>query len=124
MYDGWFPVVASERNCGGTDPTMAGGMVRVTIGVSKICSLMSGCPRLVVKLKKGGAMASVAVAPMRDSQPLVVERNSGGMGKTLIIELEDVLDSIEVRGHVRFETLRAATRTSRPFPLTGTPGGV
>jgi hypothetical protein len=93
-------------------------------GVSKICSVISGCPRLVVKLKRGGAMASVAVAPRRESQPLVVERNNGGMGKTLIIELEDVVRSIEVNGHVLFETVRAAKRTSHPFALTGTPGGV
>ena len=98
-------------------------MALLVTGVSKIASLMSGCPRLVVKLKNGGAMASVAVAPMRDSQ-LVVERNNGGMGKILIIELEDVLRSIEVSGHVLFETLRATKRTSRSFPLTGTPGGV
>ena len=68
-------------------------------------------------------MASVAVAPRRDSQ-LVVERNNGGMGKILIIELEDVVRSIKVNGHVLFETVRAAKRTSCPFAFTGTPGGV
>ncbi len=68
-------------------------------------------------------MASVAVAPRRDSQ-LVVERNNGGMGKILIIELEDVVRSIKVNGHVLFETLGTAKRTSRPFSLSGTPGGV
>jgi hypothetical protein len=121
--NGWFPI-ASEWNCGGTDPRLVEGMLRVMTGVSKIGSLMSGCPQLVVKLKRGGAMASVAVAPRRDSQQLVVERNNGGMGKILIIELEDVLRSIEVKGHVLFETLRAAKRMSRPLLLTGTPRGV
>jgi hypothetical protein len=83
---------------------------------------MSGCPRLVVKLKKGGAMGSVAAAPRSESQ-LFVERNSG-MGKILIIEPEDDIRSNEVSGHVLVETLGAPKRKSRPFSLSGTPGGV